>query len=70
VQTGIIRRLARYQGYGFIRCNEGRDIYFHRSELKGVTFDLLEEGQKVKSNISLSPRGFQAHNIELISKGG
>ena len=69
MQTGIIRRLARYQGYGLIRCNDGRDVYFHRGE-KGVVFDLLKEGQKVRFNIVSSHKGFQAYNIELNNEGG
>lgn len=70
MQTGIIRRLARYQGYGFIRCNDGRDLFFHHSEIKGMPFDLLKEKQSVRFIVGLSPKGFQARNIELIDKGG
>ncbi len=67
MQTGNIRRLIRYQGYGLIRCKDGRDILFHRNDLKGLPFNSLRENQSVRFNISLSRKGFQAYDIELIN---
>jgi cold shock CspA family protein len=62
--------MSRYRGFGFIRSDTGGDVFFHRTDVRGMAFDLLEEGQRVKFNVGLSIRGFQAHNVELINKGG
>jgi len=69
MQTGKIRQMSKYRGFGFIKSDTGGDVFFHRTDVKGVTFDLLKEGQRVRFNIGLSPKGFQAHNVELAGKG-
>jgi len=45
MQTGAIRRIIRDRGFGFIKVADvPQDLFFHVSELQGVTFDLLKEG--------------------------
>ncbi len=44
---GTIRRLID-RGFGFIQTAEGTDLFFHRSELEGVEFFTLREGQEVE----------------------
>lgn len=72
MQTGKIHQMSRYRGFGFIRSDAGSDVFFHRTDVRGMTFDLLKEGQRVKFSVGLSTRGFQALNVELINidKGG
>jgi CspA family cold shock protein len=67
VQTGKIRQISKYRGFGFIRSDAGSDIFFHSTEVNGMAFNLLEKGYRVKFSVGLSPRGFQAHDVELIS---
>ena len=39
---------TKLQGFGFIsREGEEKDLFFHSSDLNGVTFDELQEGDKV-----------------------
>ena len=49
---GTIRRLIADRGFGFIRTAEGTDLFFHRSELQGVQFAILREGQEVEFEMS------------------
>ena len=44
---GTIARLMD-RGFGFIKTDDGTDIFFHRSELDGVEFSSLREGQEVE----------------------
>ena len=44
---GTIARLMD-RGFGFIKTEEGGDLFFHRTELKGVEFINLSEGQEVE----------------------
>ena len=44
---GKIRRLME-RGFGFIKAEEGEDLFFHRNELEGVEFNNLSEGQEVE----------------------
>ena len=43
---GTIRRLLN--NYGFIKTEQGDDLFFHRSHLQGMNFDSLREGQEVE----------------------
>ena len=45
---GTIRRLIADRGFGFIQTVEGTDLFFHSSELQGVQFAILREGQEVE----------------------
>ncbi|MCJ7791379.1 MAG: cold shock domain-containing protein, partial [Dehalococcoidia bacterium] len=42
---GTIRRLVTDRGFGFIKGEIGEDLFFHRSELQGVEYGSLREGQ-------------------------
>jgi len=44
---GTIARLME-RGFGFIKTEEGGDLFFHRNELEGVEFNNLSEGQEVE----------------------
>ncbi len=44
---GTIARLMD-RGFGFIKAEEGEDLFFHRNELEGVEFNNLSEGQEVE----------------------
>jgi CspA family cold shock protein len=36
------------RGFGFIKAEGEADLFFHRSELEGVEFSSLKEGQEVE----------------------
>ncbi len=44
---GTIRQLMD-RGYGFIKTEDGKDIFFHRNDLEGVEFNSLSVGQEVE----------------------
>ncbi|MFC1968778.1 cold-shock protein [Chloroflexota bacterium] len=44
---GTIAKLMD-RGFGFIKTEEGGDLFFHRNELEGVEFNNLSEGQEVE----------------------
>jgi len=44
---GTIRRLMD-RGYGFIKTDQGEDLFFHRNDVEGVEFNSLQEGQEVE----------------------
>ena len=67
--TGVIRRLVRDRGFGFIKSDDGQDLFFHRSELQGVAFELLKEGGSVEFEKGEGPKGPKAVNIKLIKRG-
>jgi CspA family cold shock protein len=48
---GTIRRLITGRGFGFIQTAEGKDLFFHRSQLEGVDYSSLREGQEVEFEV-------------------
>ena len=49
---GSIKRLMRDRGFGFIKVEDGADVFFHRSHCRDVSFDALEEGVSVKFELA------------------
>ena len=62
---GIIKRLTD-KGFGFIRTDEGSDVFFHRSSVEGTTFEELRENQRVSYVESAGPKGPRAENVRVI----
>ena len=62
---GTIRRLTD-RGYGFIKTEQGEDLFFHRNELQGVDYYSLREGQEVEFKIGQGSDGrSQAVSVRL-----
>ena len=45
---GTIRRLIADRGFGFIKTEQGEDLFFHRSEFQGTSYYSLREEQEVE----------------------
>jgi len=61
---GTIKRLTD-KGFGFIDTGTGKDVFFHSSNLDGVSYDELREGQRVTYNEGNGPKGPRAENVAL-----
>jgi cold shock protein len=67
MQEGIIARLTD-RGFGFIsREGEDKDLFFHSSELVGVAFEDLNEGDKVTFEVADGPKGPNATKVTPVS---
>ena len=62
---GTIKRLTD-RGFGFINTGGDKDLFFHSSSLEGVSFDDLQEGQKVSYTEGRGPKGPCAENVKPI----
>ncbi len=62
---GTIKKVTD-KGFGFIDTGEGKDMFFHMSNLEGVQFDDLYEGQKVSFTEGQGPKGPRAENVRPI----
>ena len=62
--TGTIKTLTE-RGFGFIsREGEAKDLFFHSSELNGVTFDELKVGDAVSFEVVDGEKGPAATNVQ------
>ncbi len=59
---GTIKKLTD-KGFGFIDIGGGQDMFFHMSNLEGVAFDDLQEGQSVTFTEGRGPKGPRAENV-------
>jgi len=62
---GTIKRLMD-KGFGFIDTGSDKDIFFHSSNLDGVSFSELREGQRVSYTEGRGPKGPRAENVTPI----
>jgi CspA family cold shock protein len=53
------------KGFGFIDGERG-DLFFHHSEVQGVTFEELREGQEVSYEEGQGPKGPRAASVRLL----
>ncbi len=65
--AGRIKKIIPDRGFGFVRADDGNEVFFHRTELTLVDFDQLEEGQVVEFDIVDSPKGPRARNLRQAS---
>jgi cold shock protein len=58
MSTGSIARLVRDRGFGFIRTDNGQEVFFHATGVTGTTqYDFLNEGQIVSFDVERDTRG-------------
>jgi len=61
---GTIKKLTQ-KGFGFIDTESGEDLFFHSSNLEGVSYDQLHEGQRVSYTEGRGEKGPRAENVKL-----
>lgn len=67
MEQGKIARLITDRGFGFIsREGEEKDLFFHSSELQGVEYNELNEGDQVEFEVSEGPKGLNATKISRV----
>ena len=67
VPAGRIKKIIPDRGFGFVRAEDGNEVFFHRTELTTVDFDTLQEGESVTFDIVDSPKGPRARNLQKVS---
>lgn len=62
---GTIKRLMD-KGFGFIDTGADKDLFFHSSSVEGVSYEELQEGQRVSFTEGTGPKGPCAENVKLV----
>ncbi|QDT29610.1 cold-shock protein [Gimesia panareensis] len=62
---GTIKKVTS-KGFGFIDTGNGKDLFFHLSNLEGVSFEELYEGQRVSYTEGMGEKGPRAENVKPI----
>jgi CspA family cold shock protein len=61
--------MIRDRGFGFIRGEDDREIFFHHSSLPKGVFDSLSEGQELEYEIETDAhgRGERARDVRIVA---
>ena len=65
---GKIKRLVSDRGFGFVEGDRGDDLFFHHSEVQGMSIEDLQEGQTVEYEIGQGRKGPCATSIRVAAR--
>ncbi|MBN2647271.1 MAG: cold-shock protein [Thiotrichales bacterium] len=63
---GTVKWFNETKGFGFIKQENGPDVFAHFSAISGSGFKTLAEGQKVEFTVTQGQKGPQAENIVVL----
>jgi cold shock protein len=66
VPEGTVKWFSNEKGFGFIEREEGDDVFVHFSQIKADGYKTLEQGQRVRFEITEGPKGLQASEVSVI----
>ncbi len=66
LMQGKVKMFNKEKGYGFITIDDGKDVFFHYSQLVMEGFKTVDEGAEVEFDVVETERGLQAQNIHVV----
>ena len=64
--TGTVARWLDQKGFGFIKGEDGKDLFVHNSDIEGKSS--LREGEKVEFEVTDGDKGPKAVKVKPISE--
>ena len=64
--TGTVKWFNEAKGFGFIRREDGEELFVHYTNIVGTGFRTLKENDQVEFEVSEGPKGPQAINVSKI----
>jgi len=63
--TGFIKTYLPNKGYGFIKGDDNKDYFFHKSNIKKEDINKICENALVEFEEKATPKGYNAINISI-----
>ena len=60
---GKVKWFSNKKGYGFIECEEGKDVFVHYQDIQGDGFKTLREEELVEFEMFEGEKGLKALNV-------
>lgn len=60
---GTVKKVVRDRGFGFIKCEDGAEVFFHRTSLQNLNFESLQEGKSVSFELQQGEKGARAVGV-------
>jgi CspA family cold shock protein len=64
--TGAVKWFNEAKGFGFIRRDDGSELFVHYTNIVGSGFRTLKEDDQVEFEVSEGPKGLQAINVTKV----
>ncbi len=64
---GTVKNFNKEKGFGFINADDGKDIFFHYSELQMEGFKTVNPSQVVEFDVVETEKGLRAVNIKIVA---
>ena len=64
--TGSVKWFNEAKGYGFIKRDDGPDLFVHYTNIEGSGFRTLKEDDQVEFEVNEGPKGLQAVKVNKI----
>jgi CspA family cold shock protein len=64
--TGTVKFFNNEKGFGFIKRDDGDDVFVHFSNIQGSGYKSLEEGQQVEFDVAPGRKGDEAQNVRAV----
>ena len=66
MECGNVKWFNEKKGFGFIKMENGGDVFVHYSDINGSGFKCLSEGERVKFEVEDGAKGLKATNVTKI----
>jgi cold shock protein len=63
---GTVRMFNTARGYGFITSDTGSNLFFHVTDVVDAALVGITEGDRVRFNWAVGPRGPRAFNVRKV----
>ncbi len=67
--AGTVKWFNDTKGFGFIRSDDGEDVFVHHSEITADGHRTLREGERVEFETTQGPKGSKAVNVRSTEEG-
>lgn len=64
---GVVKWFNEKKGFGFIKKEDGQDVFVHYSAIKGQGFKSLVEGDRVRFEVQQGAKGPAASDVEKLA---
>lgn len=66
MEVGTVKWFNNAKGFGFIKQDDGPDVFVHYTQIAGDGFKTLEEGEQVRFTLRQGDKGLFAEAVEKI----
>ena len=63
---GVVKWFNSSKGYGFIKADDGQEVFVHHTSIQMSGFRNLAEGQRVEFEIIPGPKGPKADKVMIL----